>query len=100
MKARAKALEINELEKNQVQSPNYPQPQEPQRVCTISTTIRAWCDVCGVQPRELHLPEEYHGWYCPVHCPACNQNTRIPKYVPPADESQASENSEDWLSNN
>jgi len=86
--------------------PNRTGVEQPDRICTISTSIRAWCDICGIQPKELHLPEEYHGWYCPVHCPACNQDMslRIPRYIPPEPEiEEASEeepDSENWISQN
>ncbi len=40
--------------------------------CHISDRLRGSCDICGMWPARLHLPEEMHGWYCQRCCPACN----------------------------
>ena len=41
-------------------------------LCHESTRTDARCDSCGQLAKPLHMPEQFHGFYCRTCCPACN----------------------------
>lgn len=50
-------------------------PPSGPKDCLRSRTVHGDCSTCGARPEILHMPMRLHGWYCPEHCPCCNQVT-------------------------
>jgi hypothetical protein len=51
----------------------FTKPKEPvpDPLCQRTRRARATCYVCGAEPRELHMPAKFIGWYCANCFPAC-----------------------------
>ncbi len=51
--------------------------------CHLSRRLQACCDNCREWPDRLHMPEEFHGWYCERCCPACKLKAEGKEETPP-----------------